>query len=117
MRTISEAEYNFLSAVFQAARIDLQAMGISRASLVETLDDGGMGSIRFVNCDEEDRLRRKGKSIVEGEFKDSDGMPVSFAVDLDKEERIFEIDIWRVDFEPLKHLPEEVGAICIRAGK
>lgn len=115
MREISKAEYEFLRAIFSAARQDLDVLGVSERSPVESLKDGGMGSIRFLRgAADTEEDRQMSKSIVEGEFKDLDGMPVSFTVDVDSDGHIFELDIWRVDFEPLKRLPSEDIAITIR---
>jgi hypothetical protein len=47
--------------------------------------------------------------FAEGAFTDRDGVPVSFSVNLDEEGALFELDIWRVDFQTLQSLPREDG--------
>jgi hypothetical protein len=71
--------------------------------LVEDMKDGGMGSLRFM--EQGNRERRFGKKIAEAEFADEDGIPVSAVVNLDDRDQLFELDIWKVDFSPLKRYP------------
>jgi hypothetical protein len=70
---------------------------------VEDMNDGGMRSLRFRTGDS--RKRRFGKRIAEAEFTDEDGTLVSAAVNLDESGELFELDIWKVDFSPLKRYP------------
>jgi hypothetical protein len=48
--------------------------------LVEEMNDGGMGSLRFVGSAD----RRFGKCVGEAEFDDEDGMLVSVALNVDQ---------------------------------
>lgn len=68
--------------------------------LVEDMNDGGMGSLRFVGSED----RRLGKCIGEAEFDDADGVPVSVALNVDLHGQLFELDFWKVDFSPLKRI-------------
>jgi hypothetical protein len=70
---------------------------------VEDMNDGGMCSLRFQTVD--NRQRRFGKKIAEAEFTDEDGTPVSAVVNVDENGELFELDIWKVDFSPLKRYP------------
>ena len=114
MRTISEAEYGFLHLVQLRTGKDLHLLGLSRQSLVEPMDDGGMGSLVFVSGSTSG-VRAWGAAVVQGEFDDMDGVPVSFSINLDKEGRLFELDLWRVDFEPLKQFPSSESQIRIQS--
>jgi hypothetical protein len=67
------------------------------------MNDGGMGSLRFRTPD--NQRRHFSKKIAEAEFTDEDGTPVSAVVNLDEIGELFELDIWRVDFSPLKRYP------------
>lgn len=67
--------------------------------LVEDMKDGGMGRLRF------NRERQFGKKIAEAEFTDEDGIPVSAVINLDDNGELFELDIWKTDFSPLKRYP------------
>jgi hypothetical protein len=73
------------------------------ASRVEDMQDGGMGSIRFVT--EDQRKRALGKSLAEAEYIDEDGTPVSILISADDKGDVYEIDFWKVDFSPLKRYP------------
>lgn len=107
MRTISRNEYEFLVRVEKASGKDLHGCGLSTMATVEQMADGGMGSLRFVIPSAENSSRRLGEVFAQGEFNDEDGVPVSFAINLDGAGQLFELDLWRVDFEPLKRLPTE----------
>ena len=73
------------------------------ARLVEDMSDGGMRSVRFRAAD--NRQRRFGQKIAEAEFTDEDGTLVSAVVNVDQNGELFELDIWKVDFSPLKRYP------------
>ncbi|WGS47532.1 hypothetical protein LFL97_41105 (plasmid) [Burkholderia sp. JSH-S8] len=75
-------------------------------AIVEEMDDGGMGGLLF--CRPDDRPRRFGKKLVEKEFVDVDGVPVMVAVNLDDDGELYELDIWKVDFSPLKRFPSVI---------
>jgi hypothetical protein len=68
--------------------------------LVEEMNDGGMGSLRFVGTQD----RRLGSRVGSAEFNDADGILVSVALNLDQHEELFELDIWKVDFSPLQRI-------------
>lgn len=67
------------------------------------MNDGGMGSIKFVGPDT--TAQKYGSTIAEAEFYDDDGVTVSTALFLDQYGKLFELDIWKVDFSPLRRYP------------
>lgn len=69
--------------------------------LVQDLGDGGMGSVRVVGSED----RRFGGQIATVDLRDVDGVPLSITVNIDNFGELFEIDIWKVDFSPLKQYP------------
>jgi hypothetical protein len=71
--------------------------------LVEEMNDGGMGSLRFVGSAD----RRLGKCIGEAEFDDADGVTVSVALNVDQRGELFELDIWKVNFSPLQRIASQ----------
>ena len=77
-----------------------------RFHLVEEMNDGGMGSIRFVGSPD----RRLGRCVGEVEFYDSDGVTVSVALNVDQRGELFELDLWKVDFSPLQRIAAPRGA-------
>jgi len=70
---------------------------------VEPMSDGGMGSLRIGGSD---AGRQFGESIAEAKFADIDGVLVSAVLTVDSEGYLFEVDIWRVDFNPLLRWPK-----------
>lgn len=78
---------------------------------VEEMDDGGMGGVRFVSPGQ--KHRRLGDTIAEAEFLDEDGVVVTAVINLDKQGELYELDIWKVDFSPLKVWPE-AGQIVVK---
>lgn len=107
MRLITPTEYGFLCRVARAVGKPLEDAGLSSEAMVESMADGGMGSIRFAASGSEGRERRLGTVFAEGAFTDRDGVPVSFSVNLDERGALFELDLWRADFLPLQSLPPE----------
>jgi hypothetical protein len=71
-------------------------------ALVHEMDDGGMGSLQF-GASREGRL---GHRVAEAEFVDDDGLPVFASLILDQSGSLYELDLWKVDFSPLKRIPE-----------
>lgn len=69
---------------------------------VKKMDDGGMGSfLIFESAHGSDRERKFGKEVAEFEFVDDDGVLVSVSLNLDDQNKLFEVDVWKVDFSPV----------------
>jgi len=73
-------------------------------ALVEDMQDGGMGSIRFIASDESEP--RFGDAIAEAEYIDEDGVLVSITINIDQNKKLYEVDFWKVDFSPLRRYPK-----------
>lgn len=69
-------------------------------ALVEDMDDGEMGSIRFKSC-AADSGRSLGRRVAEAEFLDEDAVPVSVELNLDEHSQLFELDVWKFDYSPV----------------
>ena len=67
---------------------------------MEERDDGGMGSLAF-----EPLGRRHGGTVCECQFTDADGVLVCAALNVDDSGFPLELDLWKVDFEPLLRWP------------
>ena len=65
--------------------------------MVRELNDGGMGSISFdlKNC------QARKRQIISAEYIDKDGILVDIELTCDNNEKLFELDFWKVDFSPL----------------
>ncbi len=103
MRHLKDEEKALISKMILG--LSAEALGFESLDtiLVEEMADGGMGSLSFVQPSS--GQRRFGKKIQEATFSDADGVIVSVTVNLDQDGRLFELDVWKVDFSPLKRIP------------
>ena len=99
-RYLRQEEFDLLCAMLKDD--DLVAF-LSTAPQVRDLHDGGMGSIEFVL--EDSRGPRQARCYAEADYMDSDGTPVNISVNIDQFGKLFELDIWKVDFGRLKTYP------------
>ena len=67
---------------------------------VEEMNDGGMGSLRVVAPNKYNR--KFGNVLAECELKDEDGVPILVSIFLDSQGKLFELDVWKVDFSARK---------------
>ena len=102
-RPLRSAERKVIEAMV-AGKCDKREVDKLTACRVEDMQDGGMGSIRFVNPDQQ--KRRFGKPLVEAEYVDGDGVMVGIAYNLDEKGELYELDFWKVDFSALQRYPE-----------
>ncbi len=77
---------------------------------VREMSDGKMGSLKFVECAAESE-RKLGPRIASAEFEDEDGVLVSVQLNADQHHRLFELDIWKVNFAPLIAWPDSDGLV------
>ena len=75
---------------------------------VESMNDGGMGSLMLFPDGRPAGKRMLGGVASELEFKDEDGTDVLVSLNLDKEGKLFEVDSWKVDFSPLIRIPDDI---------
>jgi hypothetical protein len=69
-------------------------------SMIEPLDDGGMGSIQ---------LTRNGKhsgDLIQLQYLDSDKQVVLITLTKKEFNELYDMDIWKVDFKPLIKFPK-----------
>ena len=69
--------------------------------LVASLEDGGMGSLALFPCD----TLNKGSQVSECLFRDTDGVLVVASLYLDEDDKLYELDMWKVDFSKLINIP------------
>jgi hypothetical protein len=69
---------------------------------VEPMDDGGMGSLRFESDTPDPHF---GKELAACEFEDEDGVLVSVTLNVDRGGKLFELDVWKTDFNALRRWP------------
>ena len=97
MRLLFEHERPLIEHLFKLA-----AVALPDSLLVQPMADGGMGSLAIAPIG---NGRRFGSVAAEYQFRDVDGTLVSAALMLDQQGAPFEVDIWKVDFSPLKRWP------------
>lgn len=100
IRALRQEERDLLTAILKDHYLGVSVSGLER---VRDLSDGGMGSIEFVGMPP--NARRHATSVAEADYMDSDGIPVSVSVNVDQHGRLFELDIWKVDFGKLQRYP------------
>ena len=83
--------------------------------LAETLDDGGMGSLRLIPEGVSTNDRSFGSAVSECRFSDSDGVEVLATLYLDRDHRPFEMNVWKIDFAPLVRIPKTLAARSIES--
>ena len=96
MRALRDHEKPLVSAILEAAGFEL-----SEHLRVVDMEDGGMGSLLF----------QTGASIAKFGvaklyFLDEDGVLVSVELNATREGKPVELDVWKVDFSPLKRWPQ-----------
>ena len=69
---------------------------------VQKMDDGGMGSfLIFKNQSDVETKRRFGRQASEYQFTDDDVIPVLVTLNLDQQDKLFEVDIWKTNYKPV----------------
>ena len=81
---------------------------VSNALQVQSMDDGGMGSLRLFpdeNNSEKDE-RTFGRTLSECDFEDEDGVKVFATLYLDTEGGLFELDLWKTNYAKIIRIPD-----------
>jgi hypothetical protein len=69
---------------------------------VEEVEDGGIGSLRFVSSKPG---RQLGEAMAELWYNDEDGVLVLVRLYLDADGDLYELDSWKTDASPLRRIP------------
>lgn len=102
-RKLRKEEADLIGAIVQDSPWAPQVVQSLPRRLVQDMADGGMGSLRFKASRRDDR--RFGKEIGAVLFTDEDGIPASACLNVDNNDELFELDIWKTDFSPLRRYP------------
>lgn len=89
---------------FLLDKASLPELKIKENAVVKDLKDGLMGGFRFIGNYSDGR--KYGKKLVEAKYLDSDNIPVYLSLIIDNKEMLYELDIWKVDFNPLIEYPK-----------
>lgn len=101
-RLINENEKIIVEYLAKLANYPLST---SSGLFVMSMNDGGMGSFTIFQNETETRENRKfGKQISEYEFIDDDNIPVLVSLNVDENNNLFEVDIWKADYNPVINL-------------
>lgn len=73
--------------------------------MVCPMDDGEMGSLYLIPQGSVIEGRVLGGQVSDFQFTDIDGIEVIVSLNLDKDGCLFELDIWKTNFERLLKLP------------
>ena len=104
MRKINNAERVVLEYLVKQSSMKLPK-DWSENLLIHKMDDGGMGSFKiFQNQFELEVIRKFGKQAAEYQFIDDDGVPVFVTLYLDDQNRLFEVDVWKINYIPVINL-------------
>jgi hypothetical protein len=103
VRRLREEEKALIAKLAKGLPMESVILDSIEDAVVEELGDGGMGSLKFVNLSSSDQ--RFAKQLREATFADDDGVPVLITINLDQNNGLFELDIWKADNSPLKRFP------------
>ncbi|PCJ30501.1 MAG: hypothetical protein COA90_09065 [Gammaproteobacteria bacterium] len=82
-----------LSKLLEIANIEADVQNLE----VSEMNDGGMGSLA-IGSNYESRML--GREVAEYSFNDLDGMHISATLNIDRDNQLYEIDIFKADFSP-----------------
>ena len=74
--------------------------------MVCPMNDGMMGSLYLFPKGEVEHGRKFGKQISSFQFTNTDGVEVLVSLNVDKKGDLFELDVWKTNFDKLINLPE-----------
>ncbi len=103
-RDLRDEERRLIERLAKGAPLESLVLAQLEKAFVADMNDGGMGSLRFNENDERTGPVRI-KTVGEAEFLDSDGVPVQLFLDLDEDDKLYELDMWKVDYSPLQRYP------------
>ena len=104
-RCLTSQEENLLEDLIARSNINI-SLNWKEGLWVSNLNDGGIGSLSLYPSGVTGEERDFGCQASECQFKDLDGVVVLASLYLDTEDQLYELDMWKTDFSPLKEMPE-----------
>lgn len=106
-RFLNDDELNLMTSLLRKVPNSDKFLRKLTSLRVKEMNDGGMGSLSFLPSTSkvDSKSRSYGKTLIEVQLKDEDEVPINVSINLDKSGELYELDIWKVDFSPLKKLP------------
>lgn len=103
VRSLRPQERALLTAMLKDKPHGARILDRLDAYKVVDMEDDGTGSVRVIPSTDTKQLYAG--AIATAEFADVDGVPLLVSVHMDESGELFEIDIWKVDYSPLKKYP------------
>jgi hypothetical protein len=100
-RALRDDERALLLALLSAKTETSHMLANLQNCQVQDMNDGGMGSLRFAGAED----RQFGAKPVEATFRNEDGIPVVASIILDKQDALYELDMWKGDGSRLQQIP------------
>ena len=72
-------------------------------SIVEEMNDGGMGSLKFLSVKNANSIMKD--EVAKIDLHDVDGIPLFISINTNADNDIYELDVFKADFSPLKEFP------------
>lgn len=100
-RLLTSEEAALMRQILEASEVEgMSAPDLSSLKVREMLDSG-MGSLYIEHPQKTRDSRRFGRRIGEILCHDSDGIDVLVSLNVDKDDDLYELDIWKTDFSPV----------------
>jgi hypothetical protein len=97
-------ELQFLEFMIREAKLQLPNNWKEKLK-VSSMDEGNMGSLLLFPDGINVPRREFGHTVFEHNFKDKDRKEVVVALNVDRQDKLFELDVWKVTFDPLVEFP------------
>lgn len=110
-RHLLDEEKSLVVAMARGLSIENSVLSAVHDARVEQMNDGGMGSLRFVHPSPASVPGFE--QVREATYVDGDGVPVSIVLNVDRDGRLFELDIWKADNSPLRNFPKPED-VCMK---
>jgi len=104
IRKPSKLEKSVIFLLLNKAKVKLPEH-LADELLVSSMKDGNMGSLNLFPLGTIGKKRTLGFCISQWEFTDDDGIKVLVSLNVDTEGELFELDVWKTNFEPLVKFP------------
>lgn len=101
LRKPTKDEYHLLELLMNKAELSLDQ---NKHLMVKNMDDGGMGSLLLFPSGKDSDTRNFGKQVSDLTFFDQDGVEVIASLNIDERGNIFELDMWKTNFDELKDM-------------
>lgn len=107
-RLLTSFEINLLSNLISNVKVPFNHIDDLNKKFILLLTDGQMGSFELIS---EKTKRQFGKAIIEATTLDIDGRKVFLELSIDTEGDLYQLDVFTEDFNPLKGVLGETGAL------